>query len=136
MDECIFCKIIRGELPAEKIYEDDKIFSFLDLRPSSKGHSLIVHKVHTPDFQTAPDQILIELMPPIKKIAEAVMKTTGAEGYNLSANNGKVAGQVIFHLHFHLVPRYAGDHLKLFPQAQSDTKSSKDGAETLKKNLS
>jgi histidine triad (HIT) family protein len=134
-EDCVFCKIIRNELPAEKVYENDKIISFLNLRPSSRGHVLIVHKTHTPDFQSTPDEILCELMPHVKNIASAVMKSTGATGYNLSVNNGSAAGQVIFHLHFHLVPRYSGDGLKLFPEINSDLSARQALALEIKKNL-
>src|SRR5690349_19863886 len=133
--DCIFCKIAAGESPADKVYEDDKVVAFLDLRPSNKGHSLVIHKTHTNDLQSTPDEILTELMPRVKKIAAAIMKTTGASGFNLSINNGYAAGQVVFHLHFHIIPRYENDGLKLFPQKDSEFSTRKALAEEIKKNL-
>lgn len=102
---CIFCKIVSGEIQTNKIYEDDQIVAFLDLHPKAKGHTLVVHKTHTSDFLNTPDEILSELMPKIKMLAEKQMKEAGASGFNLSVNNGASAGQEIFHLHFHIIPR-------------------------------
>lgn len=103
--DCIFCKIISGEIPTNKIYEDDKVLAFLDLRPKAPGHTLVIHKNHTADFMSTSDGILSELMPELKLIAERQMKEVGATGFNLSVNNGASAGQEIFHLHFHIIPR-------------------------------
>jgi histidine triad (HIT) family protein len=133
--DCIFCKIAAGEIPAEKIYEDDKILAFLDLKPSSRGHALVIHKFHTADFASTPDGILNEIVPAVKRIAAGIMKATGAAGFNLTTNNGPAAGQVVFHLHFHIIPRYAGDGLKLFPQHESEKSKRQMLAEEIKKNL-
>ena len=135
MENCIFCKIASGEAPADKVYEDDKVVAFLDLRPTNKGHTLVIHKTHTNDLQTTPEEVLTDLMPRVKKIAAGIMKTTGAAGFNLSVNNGAVAGQVVFHLHFHIVPRFENDGLKLFPQKDSEFGTRKALAEEIKKNI-
>lgn len=134
-EDCIFCKIASGDVPADKVYEDDKVVAFLDLRPSNKGHTLVIHRTHTPDLPATPDGILTDLVPRVKKIATAIMKTTGASGFNLNLNNGSVAGQVIFHLHFHIIPRFENDGLKLFPQKDSEFATRKALAEEIKKNL-
>ncbi len=133
--DCIFCKIANNEAPADKIFEDDKVVAFLDLRPSNKGHALVIHKDHTDDLLSTSDGIIADLMPRVKKIAASIIKTTGATGFNLSVNNGSVAGQVIFHLHFHIIPRFENDGLKLFPQKDSEFSSRKDLAAQIKKNL-
>ena len=133
--DCIFCKIAAGISPADKVYEDDKVVAFLDLRPSNKGHTLIVHRTHTNDLLSTPDDILLELMPRVKKIAAAILKTTGASGFNLSINNGFAAGQVVFHLHFHIIPRYENDGLKLFPQKDSEFATRKALAEEIRNQI-
>jgi histidine triad (HIT) family protein len=134
--DCIFCKIVAGEIPADKIYEDEKVLAFLDLRPSNKGHALVIHKTHSDDLLSSTDSILNDLMPAIKKVAAGILKATGALGFNLSANNGQAAGQVIFHLHFHIIPRFANDGLKLFPQKDSEKSARQQLAEEIKKNIS
>jgi histidine triad (HIT) family protein len=102
---CIFCKIISGEIPTTKVYEDDQVVAFLDLHPKAPGHTLVIHKTHSPDFLNTDDAILAELMPKIKMLAKKQMEENGATGFNLSVNNGSTAGQEIFHLHFHIIPR-------------------------------
>ena len=105
MNECIFCKIISGEIPTSKVYEDEQVLAFLDRNPKAKGHTLVIHKIHTPNFMETPDNILGEMMPKLKMIAEKQMRETGAKGFNLAVNNGESAGQEIHHLHFHIIPR-------------------------------
>ncbi|MBW2982133.1 HIT family protein [Candidatus Woesearchaeota archaeon] len=115
MEECIFCKIINGEIPSSKVYENDKVIAFLDIAPVNKGHTLVVPKEHHKDIMDTPDNILAETIKAVKKVAKAVMKATGAEGFNLGVNNGKIAGQLVMHLHFHIMPRFENDGLKLWP---------------------
>jgi histidine triad (HIT) family protein len=135
-DDCIFCKIISNEAPADKVYEDENFVAFMNLRPSSKGAVLVVHKDHTDDLQSTPDEMLSQFLPASKKVAEAVMKATGATGFNLTINNGKTAGQVIFHLHVHIIPRYSDDGLKLFPEHDSEFNTRKSLADQISKNIS
>ncbi len=133
MDDCIFCKIVKGEIPSSKVYEDNDVFAFLDLRPSSRGHTLVVPKVHTADFLETSDMELIKTIVKVKKIAQGVMDGTGAAGFNLNVNTKPAAGQVIFHLHFHIIPRYEHDGLHLFPQHESETKTRTELAEQISK---
>lgn len=112
--DCLFCRIIAKELPSTAVYENESLFAFLDIHPVNKGHTLVVPKKHTADFLTSDDALLSQLMPSVKSIAGAVMKGVGADACNLSTNNGKAAGQVIFHLHWHIVPRFSDDGLKLW----------------------
>lgn len=135
MNDCIFCKIIAGEIPADKIYEDEKVFSILDLRPVNRGHALVMHKTHSKDFLSSSDEILADLMTRVRKIAEAIIKTTGATGFNIHINNGESAGQVVFHLHIHIIPRYSGDGLKMFPHKDSEKTARQALAEAISNNL-
>jgi histidine triad (HIT) family protein len=118
MNDCLFCKIIRGEIPSTKIYENDKILAFLDINPVNPGHTLVVPKEHFADMLETPDEVLDEMIRAVKKIAPAILQATGAEGFNLGVNNGEAAGQLILHTHFHIMPRRAGDGLKHWPGKQ------------------
>lgn len=119
MEDCIFCKIINREIPAEIVYEDEHAVAFLDIRPVSKGHTLLIPKKHSHDLSDADDDILRQLIVVAKKVSLALLKATGADGFNLGANNGAVSGQEVFHLHFHLIPRYKNDQLKGWPHQES-----------------
>ena len=113
MSDCIFCKIAKGEIPAEKIYENDNFFSVPDANPVIKGHSLIISKKH---FETAldmPNSLGLELLDCIKNTALKLMEKYNAEGFNLINNNFEVAGQVVNHVHFHIIPRKKEDGKKL-----------------------
>lgn len=107
--ECIFCKIIAGEIPAHKVYENDKSIAFLDIRPVNPGHTLIVPKEHYENFLDAPSEVLAAMMDATQKVAKAVLLATGDNSFNLGVNNGVVAGQVVFHLHLHIMPRHLDD---------------------------
>ncbi|MFH0854321.1 MAG: HIT family protein [bacterium] len=114
MDNCIFCKIIMGYIPSYKIYEDDVVCAFLDIMPVSKGHTLVVPKVHYENIFDTPEDVLCKIISVIKKITPAVLKAVEAEGFNLGVNNGTIAGQVVEHIHFHIMPRFNFDRLKLW----------------------
>ncbi len=115
MPDCIFCKIVKGELPSAKIYEDDRILAFLDIAPNNHGHTLVIPKEHYQDFLDMPDETIKDLFASSKKIAKAVQKGTGAEAFNIGMNNGKHAGQIVYHAHIHIIPRFANDGLKHWP---------------------
>ncbi len=106
---CLFCKIIAGEIPSAKIYEDEHSFAFLDINPVNPGHSLLVPKKHFTSLYETPDETLKELSPLVKKLAIAVKKAVSADGVNIGMNNDPAAGQIIFHAHFHVIPRFAAD---------------------------
>lgn len=114
MESCLFCKIIRKELPSYQVYEDDAVLAFLDIHPVNPGHTLVVPKDHHKHLLDTPPEKLSALMHAVQKIAPGIMKATGAEGFNLGINNGSVAGQVIFHLHFHIMPRLVDDKHQLW----------------------
>ena len=97
-----------------KVYEDDEIMAFLDIHPVNFGHTLIVPKEHYVNIADTPTDLLCKLMALVKKIAPAILKATGTNSFNLGVNSGALAGQVIFHTHFHIMPRHQGDGYKLW----------------------
>ncbi len=115
MNECIFCKIVKGQSPAQKIYETEDVISFLTIGPVNKGHALTIPKEHYENIFDIPENLLKEVIAVVKKVSTAVMKATGAHGIVVSQNNHAPAGQVVFHLHFHSVPRYTDDGLRHWP---------------------
>ncbi|KAG1331318.1 adenylylsulfatase HINT3 [Cocos nucifera] len=108
---CVFCEIIRGESPAFKLYEDDVCLCILDSNPLSCGHSLIIPKSHFPSLEATSPPVIAAMCSKIPFLSNAIMKATQCDSFNLLVNNGSAAGQVIFHTHFHIIPRKAGDHL-------------------------
>jgi histidine triad (HIT) family protein len=107
--ECIFCKIASGQIPALKIYEDDVVVAFLDIGPISDGHTLFMPHQHVEKIHNCPPELLGAICSRLAKIAGAIASATGADGYNVLCNNGRAAGQVVDHLHFHIIPRRPGD---------------------------
>ncbi|KAI8880428.1 HIT-like protein [Backusella circina FSU 941] len=101
--DCIFCKIIRGEIPSLKVAETDKTYCFLDINPLSEGHALVIPKYHAEFFHQVPDDILADMLPLAKKVAIASGLDAGQ--YNLLQNNGRMAHQEVPHVHFHIIPK-------------------------------
>ncbi len=112
--DCLFCKIVAGELPSSKIYEDREVLSFLDIKPVNPGHALVIPKKHFESIHDTPDELLSKMIIVGKKIASSIQKNIGAEGVNIGMNNGRVAGQIVFHAHIHIMPRYSKDSFKLW----------------------
>lgn len=110
---CIFCKIVAGKIPCQKVYEDDHFLAFLDNHPKAQGHTLVIPKQHYQDVFEIPEGIFKNLMVVVQKLAKKLKNSGQAEGVNLLHASGKVAQQSVFHFHFHLVPRRAGDGLDL-----------------------
>lgn len=108
-ENCIFCKIANGEIPAATLYEDEDFRVILDLGPASKGHALILPKQHAANLFDLPDELAAKVMPLAKQIASKLQKGLGADGINVVQNNGEAAGQTVFHFHLHLIPRYQND---------------------------
>ncbi|MBB1509011.1 HIT family protein [Tessaracoccus sp. MC1756] len=104
--DCLFCKIINGDIPSKKIYEDDVAFAFLDISPWQKGHSLVVPKRHTVDI-LEDDDVLAEIGHAVARVGRLLKEGLGADGFNVLANVGGVSGQEVFHTHVHVIPRYA-----------------------------
>ena len=109
--DCIFCKIVEGELPAYKIYEDKRILAFLDINPVKKGHLLVIVKEHYENIIDLPKDLLKELISRVQDLAEGVMMGAGSRAFNIVLNNGREAGQLVNHIHFHIIPRNEGDNL-------------------------
>lgn len=107
--DCLFCKIIAGEIPCHKIYEDENILAFLDIKPLNPGHALVIPKKHAEHLLETSEEDAGALMNAAKKIAPAIMQSVGASGCNVNCNIGRAAGQLIFHTHFHIIPRYDND---------------------------
>ncbi|ANU25963.1 HIT family protein [Planococcus versutus] len=106
MKNCIFCKIIAGEIPSVKIYEDEHVFAFMDIMPLSKGHTLLIPKTHREFVYDMTPEEAGNLFAVAPKIAKAINETFQPEGMNLLNNNGAKAGQSVFHFHLHFIPRY------------------------------
>jgi histidine triad (HIT) family protein len=109
MDGCVFCRMVAGEIPVAKVYEDEAVLAFLDIAPVSDGHTLVIPKRHCTRIHECAPNTLAEVASRLGKIAEAVITTMGSDAYNVLSNNGSAAGQVVDHLHFHVIPRKAGD---------------------------
>ncbi|MGD9809267.1 MAG: HIT family protein [Deferribacterales bacterium] len=109
--DCIFCKIIAGEIPCSKVYEDTLFIAFLDINPVHKGHLLIVPKRHFVNMLDTPDVEAVEIYKVARDLGKAVMEATGCDGVNLVQNNNAAAGQEVFHSHLHIIPRYEDDGL-------------------------
>lgn len=106
---CLFCKIIAGEIPCTKIYEDDTVLAFLDINPVNIGHTLVIPKAHHINLYETPNDDLAHMMPVIKKLSIAIKSALNADGINIEMNNDTTAGQLIFHTHIHIIPRFQGD---------------------------
>ncbi len=134
--ECIFCDILQKKLPADIVYEDEKSLVFLDINPVQPGHCLVVPKEHYEDVLSMPEELAARLFEVTQRVARAVKQALGAEGINISINNGSAAGQVVFHTHFHIIPRYQSDGLKLWPGSQyKNNEEKKKIVEKIKANL-
>ena len=107
--DCIFCRMVAGQIPVARIYEDEIVFAFLDIGPISDGHTLVIPKQHFEKLHDCPAELLGRVASRLGRIAGAVAAAMNADGYNLLCNNGRAAGQLIEHLHFHIVPRNVGD---------------------------
>ncbi|OEU71797.1 MAG: HIT family hydrolase [Desulfovibrio sp. S3730MH75] len=116
--DCIFCKIVAGEIPCFKIYETENVLSFLDIGPVNKGHALVIPKVHYENIWDMPADLGKDIITAAQLAGDAIVKATGADGMNLLMNNNEAAGQLVFHAHFHIIPRFAEDGLKHWDQME------------------
>lgn len=108
MPDTIFTKIIRGDIPCHKVYEDDRVFAFLDINPLSRGHTLVIPKEPAATLDQLSDESAAALGRALPRVCRAVMKATGASAYNVLQNNGAAAHQAVFHVHFHVIPKESG----------------------------
>lgn len=136
MDNCVFCKIAKGDVPAVKIYEDDEILAFLDARPINPGHTLLIPKEHYDRLSETPEHVAKALIAVVPHLGNAILKAVGAPAFNLGVNNGKEAGQVVFHTHFHLMPRFADDGYQAWQgRTDLDKEEADEVANNIRQNL-
>ena len=118
MPDCLFCKIINGDIPSHKVYEDDRVVAFLDIHPVRIGHTLVVPKAHAEDLEGSSRDDLADVMAAVGKLMPALRSVTGAQGFNVTSNVGAVAGQAVFHTHVHIIPREHNDGLAMWPHQE------------------
>ncbi|OGZ13295.1 MAG: hypothetical protein A3C93_00050 [Candidatus Lloydbacteria bacterium RIFCSPHIGHO2_02_FULL_54_17] len=109
MDDCLFCKIAERDIPCEKVYEDQDVLAFLDIHPINPGHTLVIPKKHAADISALTRADFERLMGCVHALAPIVKKAVQADGINIGMNNGGAAGQLVFHAHLHIIPRYQND---------------------------
>lgn len=124
MSDCIFCKIVRGEAPSWKVYENEKVYAFLDINPVSRYHTLVIPKLHYVNIFDVPDEELREVISVVGKLAKMYQRQLGLKGLQVINSNGRAGQQDVFHLHYHIVPREMGDgqsiRWKTFPEWRAD----------------
>lgn len=128
--DCVFCKIVAGEIDCAKVYEDSDVLAFLDAAPDTKGHTLVIPKPHVENIFSITEEALKKVITAAKAIALKMKESLKAEGVNINSNHGSVAGQIVPHFHLHVVPRYENDGLAMYGPRQKDKKPS---SEELKK---
>ncbi len=111
--DCIFCKIVAGELPSRRVDEDERTIAFMDISPATRGHALVIPRAHARDLMEVDPEDLRAAAVAAKRLAERMLRRLGADGVNLINSCGAEAWQTVFHFHIHVIPRYAGDPLKL-----------------------
>ena len=135
-DDCIFCKLANGIFPTNTIYEDEDFRVILDNSPAAKGHSLIIPKQHFENIYSTDDAYLAKLLPVAKKVANALKKTFNCDGVNIVQNNEPAAGQTVFHLHVHVIPRYNDDKVGItWQQHEVDQDEQKKLADEIANNF-
>lgn len=116
MNDCVFCKIIAGEIPSHKVYEDDVVVAMLDIAHWTEGHTLILPKTHYASMLEIPDELLAKIAVLAKDLALNYKPLLGADGFNVVNNTNAAAGQEVMHYHMHLIPRYEDSKFKLVVQ--------------------
>ena len=135
MDNCIFCSIIKGDIPSFKIYEDNDFLAFLDIAPGTKGHTLIIPKVHATTLEELPDDKAAKILVLAKKIVKAMKEVHGFTNYNIIQNNGKLAGQTVDHYHMHIIPRYSVEEVGLWTPHEDDSSVNEENAKLVRDKL-
>lgn len=111
-EKTLFEKIVAGEIPCTKVYEDAETFAFLDINPNALGHTLVIPKMPFKNIHELPDEVASAVIKTVKKISNAISRALSTDGIKIIMNNGAASGQVIFHAHFHVIPRYDGDKFR------------------------
>ncbi|MFC2143358.1 HIT family protein [Candidatus Aenigmatarchaeota archaeon] len=109
MNECLFCKLVKGEIPTKKVYEDESILAFLDINPCTEGHTVVIPKKHNQFLEDMSEDDIAYLFQKVTSLASSVKKAVNADGYNMGINDGHAAGSEIPHVHIHIIPRYKDD---------------------------
>jgi len=137
MQDCIFCKIIAGEIPSCRVYEDDQTIAFLDIAPIVQGHTLVIPRQHVDPLTDASPQVLMACLQTVQRVMRAQSRALGADGINLHQANGAAAGQVVPHLHFHVIPRFDkdGHHWNWQARSYTDTKAMQAMAQRIASNF-
>ena len=135
--DCIFCRIVDGELPSRSVYEDDDVFAFLDVNPLAKGHTLVIPKHHDPRIGGLPEGTATAVFAAMSELTPAVERAVDADGMTVAVNDGEAAGQEVPHVHGHLVPRFDGDdvgglHSLRWDRPDLDEESFDDIAESIR----
>ncbi len=133
--DCIFCKIIKKEIPCFKVYEDDFVLAFLDISPVNAGHVLVIPKKHFSNYEEIDEESLAKVYAVVKKIGTALKVGLGISAYNTMVNNDPIAGQIIPHFHVHIIPRNKKDGLKLWPQGKYMDNEAESILNKIKNNL-
>lgn len=134
--DCLFCKIVSGEIPSHRIYEDEFVYAFLDIYPSSEGHAIVLPKKHIPRFTAMEGPEAASLFESVSRVAKAVEKALDVPGMNIGINNGEVAGQSVPHVHVHIVPRRENDEggsMHSIVETHPDTGNLSELADRIKK---
>ena len=132
MDNCVFCKIVSGDIPSFRVYEDEECIAVLDINPASPGHTLVIPRVHRKDLTELSVQEIAHAFSVAKLLGERQMERLGADGFNLVQNNGAAAGQTVLHFHIHVIPRYAGGpQIAAWKQTEPDPQHLREIAERL-----
>lgn len=136
MEDDIFCKIVRREIPAQVVYEDEHTLAFLDIAPNSKGHTLVIPKKHARNIFDIDQETLAQTMEAVHKVAPAVKSAVNARGVHITSNHEAEAGQVVFHLHFHIIPRHARSEFEFWPKIDISSDEQERIAEAIRKEVS
>ena len=135
MDNCIFCSIIKGDIPSFKIYEDNDFLAFLDIAPGTKGHTLIIPKEHAATLEDLSDDKASKILILAKKIVKAMKEVHDFTNYNIIQNNGKIAGQTVDHYHMHIIPRYSIEEVGLWTPHENDPSVNEENAKLVRDKL-
>ncbi len=123
MDDCIFCSLVQGNIPSQKVFASENLLAFLDIAPVQPGHTVLIPKEHYPSLADIPESLGGEILAAQKEITSAILQGLNADGVNLCMNINEAAGQLVFHAHFHLIPRFKDDSLKLWEQGEYESKT-------------
>jgi len=135
MSNCLFCEIVENKSPSYKVYEDDFVLAFLDIFPVNSGHILVIPKKHYANFEEVPEDILCKMICVVKFLGKELKTKLGVSGYNVCENNDKISGQLVPHIHFHIIPRTEDDGCKSWNQGKYQEGEAEDILKKLKSDI-